>query len=206
MKRLLTFVLFLGMPLPSQAEGTGDGARRGIEALNPARTREAIAFGQHAEEAELRQYELRRERGWWANFDTPYLRVAQLARSARKENPNLSPADIGPEVSAEVAHVYAHARQEGSRHTAPPPNFDYIMIVRPGKGGPGETVLPLAIQSYVRRVPVSKDFEGPTQIARSVKAAFPLAALVPGAVLKIVFEGGSTESVPFTAEMIAKAR
>src|SRR5207344_606330 len=62
--------------------------------LSPERTREAIQWGLAAPETELAQYELKTERTWLINFDTPFLRVAQLARAMKIQNTPLTADDL----------------------------------------------------------------------------------------------------------------
>ncbi len=174
--------------------------------LTPERVREAIQWGVSAPESDLAQYEMKTERTWLVNFDTPFLRVAQLARAMKIQNTPLTEADVSPRTTADEVHIYAHARPEGSTvrgHALP--NIEHVLIVRPREEG-AEPVPPLSVQSFVRRVPMGDDWSGPTRISRSVKAIFPLPALAAGNEVRLIFEGGEMQSVRITPEMLARVR
>jgi hypothetical protein len=57
----------------------------------------------------------------------------------------------------------------------------------------------------VRRVPIDAD-AGPTRIARSVKAVFPLGALAAGNEVRLTFENGTFQTVAITPEALARVR
>lgn len=173
--------------------------------MGPERIRAALAWGFSAPETDLEQYDLRTDRTWLVNFDTPFLRVAQFSRAMKIQNLPVSEADVSPKLAGPEVHVYAHARMDvsGSR---PLPNIDYVVIVRPRPGGLADTVLPTFVQSFVRRVPADEDFMGPTRIARSVKAVFPLRALAAGNEVRLTFEGGAVQSVPITPAVLARVK
>ncbi len=175
-----------------------------VAEMSSDRVREALAWGLRAPESELDQYELRTDRSWLVNFDTPFLRVAQLSRAMKIQNSPASEADVSPKVAAPEMHVYAHARMDtGGR---PLPNIDYVVILRPRAGAAAETILPSSVQSFVRRVPTDAEFTGSTRIARSVKAVFPLRALAVGNTLRLTFEGGAAETVAITPELLVRVR
>lgn len=174
--------------------------------LSPERVREAIQWGLSAPEPDLAQYEMKTDRTWLVNFDTPFLRVAQLSRAMKIQNTPVTEADVSPKTAAEEVHIYAHARPgaAGTRAHALP-NIDYMFIVRP-RQDTTDTIQPLSLQSFVRRVPMGEDWSGPTRISRSVKAVFPLQALAPGNDVRLVFEGGQVQSVRITADMLTRVR
>jgi hypothetical protein len=176
--------------------------------LSPERVREAIQWGLAAPEPELAQYEMKTDRTWLVNFDTPFLRVAQLARSMKVQNTPFTAEDVPPRTTADEVHVYAHARPEGATQRGPSlPNIEHVLIVRTREDGAGtEPLSPLSVQSFVRRVPMGDDWSGPTRIARSVKAVFPLHVLAPGNDVRLVFESGETQTVRITAEMLSRVR
>ena len=180
----------------------------GLGEMTPERVRQAIGWGLSAPERDLEQYEIRADRTWVLNFDTPFLRVAQYSRAMKIQNQPISEADVSPKLVADELHVYAHAKLDNS--SAPSqglPNIDYIVILKPSPGGAAETILPLSVLSFVRRVPPTEaDPWGPTKIARSVKAVFPLSALAAGNEVRILFEGGLMQSVTMDPSLIARVR
>lgn len=172
--------------------------------MSPERVREALAWGLRAPETELDQYQLRTDRSWLVNFDTPFLRVAQLSRAMKIQNAPASEADVSPKVAGPEVHVYAHARMDTGG--GPLPNIDYVVILHPRPGAELETILPSSVQSFVRRVPTDADFMGSTRIARSLKAVFPLRALAAGNSVRITFEGGTAQTILITPELLARVR
>jgi hypothetical protein len=164
--------------------------------------RRALRHGLEAPEAALAQYELKLERNWLVNFDTPFLRVAQYARSMKIQNVLVSDADVPPKLVTAEVHFYAHARYDAQ---GPLPNIEYMIVTRQRGDGPAETVMPLSLQAFVRRVP-HEDGDGRTRVARSVRAAFPLHVLAPGYAVRLSFEGGTLESVPITEVALTRVR
>lgn len=179
-----------------------------VRGMSAERIREAITWGETAPEGALEQYDLHHGRSFVVNFDTPFLRVAQLARAMKTQNGSLEGADLSPKVTAEALNLYVHANYEpGAGGADSSPEVEYVTISRPGPGdAPALTVLPLAFQSYVRRVPTPADYEGPTRLARSVKAVFPLSALSPDAQVKIRFHGGSSQILKLDPAFLAHVR
>ncbi len=175
----------------------------GATAMTPDRLHEALEWGLNAPETDLEQYPLRTERTWLINFDTPFLRVAQFARAMKIQNTPATDADVSPKLAGQELHVYAHARVGTGGGTLP--NIDYVVILRARAGGASETILPTSVQSYVRRVPIDAD-AGPTRIARSVKAVFPLGALAAGNEVRLTFENGTFQTVAITPEALARVR
>jgi hypothetical protein len=176
-------------------------AEPGIE-MSPERVREAIEFGKTGSEKDLGQYPLHTEDSWLANFDTPFLRIAQLALALRKEDKQLTEDEIPADFALPQVHVYVHAKDDRDRA---PRNVSYVALIEPGQSGHVDNVVsPLASVSYVRRVPVSEG--GLARIAHSVKATFPLRLFVPGNKIRVSFEGDGTETVVLTAEMLTGVR
>ena len=176
-----------------------------LAAMTPDHVREALQWGLAAAESDLDQYELRTDRTWLVNFDTPFLRVAQFSRAMKIQSTPVTEADVSPKLASPEFHLYAHARADlagGGRL----PNIDYVVIQRPRPAGPSETILPSSVQSYVRRVPVDADYMGPTRVARSVKASFPLRALAAGNEVRLMFEGGASHTFTMTPEVLARVR
>lgn len=174
-----------------------------IGEMGPQRIREAIDWGVSAPESDLEQYPMRTDRTWLVNFDTPFLRVARFSRAMKIQNLPVSEADVSPKLASGEFHLFAHARVDGGGGVLP--NIDYAVIVRPRPGETPETILPSAVQSYLRRVPVAAD-SGPTRIARSIKASFPLRALAAGNEVRLTFEGGGRETITITPDMVARVR
>lgn len=181
------------------------GLAYAVDGLSPDRVREAIQWGLMAPESDLAQYEIKTDRTWLVNFDTPFLRVAQLSRAMKIQNTPVSEADVSPKAVADEVHVYAHARPEGSGGRVSLPNIEYMFIVRRLRDGT-ETIQPTSLQSFLRRVPMGEDWNGPARIARSVKAVFPLRALVAGNEVRLVFEGGEVQAVTITVDMLTRVR
>jgi len=173
--------------------------------LSPEQVREAIRWGLSAPEPALAQYEMKTERTWLVNFDTPFLRVAQLSRAMKIQNTPVTEADVSPKTAADEVHIYAHARPEGVTGRVTLPNIEHLFIVRTREGA-SEPIQPSSVQSFVRRVPMGDDWSGPTRIARSVKAIFPRQAFAPGNEVRLVFEGGEVQSVRITEDMLARVR
>jgi hypothetical protein len=175
-----------------------------VQDMTPERIREALEWGVSASETELSQYDLRTDKTWLVNFDTPFLRVAQFSRAMKIQNSPATEGDVSPKLAAPEVHLYAHARQTAGG--GPLPNIEYVMVVRPRPDGAAENLLPTSLQSFVRRVPRDEDVGGPTRIARSVKASFPMRALAAGNEVRLTFEGGIVQSIPITAEALGRVR
>jgi hypothetical protein len=175
-----------------------------VRGMSEERIREAIAFGRSAA-TELEQYDLVRERAYLVNFDTPFLRVAQLARALQAQNSALLEDAVSPKVTAAVVNLYVHPRYAEGQVEAYP-EVEQVVISRTRDGQPPQLVMPVSFQSYVRRVPVAADYDGPTRLARSVKAVFPVDALSAGAELRIRFLGGATQVVRLAPEFLSGVR
>jgi hypothetical protein len=171
--------------------------------MTPDRMHEALEWGLSAPETDLEQYPLRTERTWLINFDTPFLRVAQFSRAMKIQNTPATDSDVSPKLAGQELHVYAHARVGAGGGALP--NIDYVVILHPRAGGASETILPTSVQSFVRRVPADAD-AGPTRIARSVKAIFPIGALAAGNEVRLTFENGTFQTATITSEALARVR
>lgn len=166
--------------------------------------REAIAFGEIAV-GELEAYDLIRRPAFVVNCDTPFLRVARLARSVKAQNGSLSEADLPSASTAEVVHVYVHARYEaGSPKEFP--EVEQVVLAKPNPDGTTRFLMPSSYQSFLRRVPVADDYEGPTRLARSAMIVFPLHAFSAGTELRIRFQGGYTEALKLDEARLAQVR
>lgn len=170
----------------------------------PDNVRAAIEWGRVASEAELAQYELKTAESWRVDFDTPFLRVAQLAGAMARRGEVLLESDVPERLLADEVHVYVHARQaQGSPGALP--NFEYVMLTRRTEDGRTETVLPKALDRFVRQVPIP-GYYGPARVAQSVRASFPSDALVPGGELRVVLHGGGIETILIEPAALARAR
>jgi hypothetical protein len=178
-------------------------ADSGKNLLAPERVRAAMEWGRSASEDDLRQYEIKTAADWRADFDTAYLRVAQLAGTSQRHAKELAPSDIPDSYLADEVHVYVHARQDNP--TAPLPSFEYLMLARPAAQGRMELVLPTSFERFVRQVPIP-GYYGPARLAHSVRAAFPSTALVAGSELRIVMQGGAIMSTTIEAKQLARVR
>ena len=90
------FALVLAVPVPQ-------GELVKVAPLSPEQVREAVRWG--ASESELPQYLLKQAPTWTVNFDTPFLRVAQLARAFKKQGRQIAERHVPPGVIEPDAHV-----------------------------------------------------------------------------------------------------
>ncbi len=172
-------------------------------ALSPERVKAAIEFGRGAPDEQLRQYRLADSEAWEVNFDTPFLRVAQLAAALRKEGKPLLLEEVPDRLVRDEVNVYVHARYgEGSAV----PNVEFVSVMRPGADGRPELVPSRSVDRYVRQVPREPGYYGPARVAGSVRAAFPASAFVPGAQLRILFADRSVQIVTLDVARLANVR
>jgi hypothetical protein len=172
--------------------------------MGAERIREAIAFGERAA-GDLEAYDLLRRRAYVVNCDTPFLRVARLARSVKTQNGSLNEADLPSASTAEVVHVYVHARYEAGSPEAFP-EVEQVLLAKLNPDGTTRFVMPSSYQTFLRRVPVADDYEGPTRLARSAMVVFPLHAFSAGMELRIRFQGGYTEALKLDEARLAQLR
>ena len=177
-----------------------------VRGMNAEKIREAIAWGESAPDGALEQYDLHQDRSYVVNCDTPFLRVAQLARAMKNQNSPLDAAGVSPATSSETLTVYVHARFDPAAPAEDLPEVEYVSISRPRQGDVAQVVAPTAFQSFLRRVPVSADYDGPARLAHSAKAVFPLSALSTESQLKIRFHGGATQVVKLDPAILARVR
>jgi hypothetical protein len=187
---------------------TATGARADVvRGMSAEKIKEAIAWGESAPEGALEQYDLHQERSFEVNCDTPFLRVAQLARAMKNQNTALDAADVSPKTTSETVTVYVHARFDPTARVEDFPEVEYVTISRPGPSdAPPQVVTPTAFQSFLRRVPTAADYDGPARLAHSAKAVFPLSALCTESLLKIRFHGGATQVVKLDPALLARVR
>ena len=178
-----------------------------VRSMNPERIHEAIQWGLVASDAELGQYDAHTESTWLVNFDTPFLRVAQLAHALKLQNLPVSDSDIPKNLTDDALHFYVHARLDPREAKGSLPNIEYVILTRPGRAdGPVVIVQPTSLQSFVRRVPVWDEYEGPTRVAKSVKATFPLSALGPDSQIRVTFQDGRAQTVKLDPQLFAHLR
>ena len=179
-----------------------------VHGMGAEKIREAIAWGESAPEAALDQYDLHQERSFVVNFDTPFLRVAQLARAMKIQNAPIDPGDVSPKTTADTLTIYVHARFDpAARAEDSFPEVEYLSISRPGPGdAPAQVIAPTSFQTYLRRVPTSPDYDGPARLSHSAKGVFPLSALTSEGQLKIRFHGGATQVIKLDPTLLARVR
>jgi hypothetical protein len=172
--------------------------------MTPQRVSEAIDYGRNGSEALLAQYPLHSEESWHANFDTPFLRIAQLSAALRRAEKPMAASDVPSGYATGQVHVYVHAKDTGARA---PRSVARVSLVEPGREGHVENVIPpVYSSSYVRRVPLPEASASPARIARSVKAVFPIRLFVPGNKVRITFDDGASETVALDAKLFAGVR
>jgi hypothetical protein len=172
--------------------------------MTPERIREAIDYGRSNGEANLAQYPLHSEESWHANFDTPFLRIAQLSAALRRADKPMGESDVPSGFATGQVHVYVHAKDTGTRS---PRSVGRVSLVEPGREGHVENVMPPVYSStYVRRVPLPEASASPARIARSVKAVFPIRLFLPGNKLRVTFDDGTSETVALEAKLFASVR
>lgn len=173
-------------------------------ALSAELVREALAFGESGV-GELEAYDLLRRRAFVVNCDTPFLRVARLARTAKAQGGALTESDLPSASVAEVVNVYVHARYDaGSPEEFP--EVEQVVLAQANPDATTRFVMPSSYQSFLRRVPVAADYEGPTRLARSALIVFPLHAFTAGMELRIRFQGGYVESLKLDEALLTQVR
>ncbi len=177
-------------------------------ALSPERTKAAFAWGLTAPEKDLAQYELHSDVSWLVNFDTPWLRVAQFARASKIQGQNATESDIPKAIEAPEIQVYAHAKLDAAADKSGLrlPDINYLSVLRLRKDRPDETILPLSVQTFIRRVPQDDVFATRTRIARSARASFPVEAFSAGNRLRIIFDGGAIVTIPISEALLTSIR
>ena len=191
------------MPLAALAALAVLAAPSGPGTVPPERVKAAVEFGRSAPDEQLKQYRLADSEGFEVNFDTPFLRVAQLAAALRKEGKPLPLDEVPERLVRDEVNVYVHARH---REGVELPNVEYVSVMRPGADGRPELVPSRSVDRYVRQVPREPGYFGPARVAGSVRAAFPSSAFVPGAQLRILFADRSLQTVTLDAARLANVR
>ena len=182
------------------ATGAG-GARAKPSKLSPEQVRDAIRWGSTANDADLQQYLIKVAPTWTANFDTPFLRVAQLARAWKKMKRQLQESHVPPGAIEPVVHVYALALlQPGVTENVK--SLRHVTIRVPGAH---DSIQPIFVRTNLNRARKPKDFS-PAKIAKSVEAVFSTRDFAAGNELRLEFEGGDSERLAITPEMLATAR
>jgi hypothetical protein len=166
--------------------------------------REAISWGESAPPEWLDQYDLVRDRKVVVNFDTPFLRVAQLARAMKDLSGSLEETRVSPRIAAEVVHVYVHPRLDSEASAELVPQIESVVITRPDpNGGPAQVVRPSSQQAQVRPGTGAPD---DARAARTLKATFPLSVFGPDAQIEIRFRSGETQLVPLDPALLARIK
>jgi hypothetical protein len=201
-------LLAFGAVLVAAAATGGEGAAPAapVKSSKPPRlsvdqVREAIQWGATATDNELQQYVLKTEPTWMVNFDTPYLRVAQLSHAWKKQGRRIKDTDVPPGVIEPQVHVYALARQQPGV-TEKVKSLRHLTIRTPGAH---EWVQPSSVQTNLSRTRNRNDFS-PAKIARSVQASFSVRDFSAGNELRVEFEDGTSERVVLSRDILAKAR
>jgi len=161
------------------------------EPLAPERVRAALDRGRKAQDDLA--YVLKVQPTWTISFDTPFLRVAQLAYQWTKHGREIKESDIPASLIAPEVHVYAQAVQQPGV-TEAPRNIQHLVIRKPGST---ESVPPLSIQTNLNRARTRSDIQ-PAKIAQSAEAVFAQAEFKPGNELRIQFGDDTWETVVLT--------
>jgi hypothetical protein len=199
MQVLLAFGAFLAAAAATGGEGAPKSSKP--SRLSVEQVREAIQWGASATDNALEQYVLRTEPTWTVNFDTPFLRVAQLSRAWKKQGRQIKDTDVPLGVIQPEVHVYALARQQPGV-TERVKSLRHLTIRTPGAN---DSVQPSSVRTNLSRARNRKDFS-PAKIARSVQAVFSVRDFAPGNELRVEFEDGTSERVAITRDLLAKAR
>ena len=170
--------------------------------LPPSEIEEAIRWGRRASPAEVEQYVLKVAPTWTVNFDTPFLRVAQMAYDWKRRERELKPGDIPASVLSPHVHVYALALQQPGVHEKVR-NIQHVTLRRPGST---DTIQPVALRTNVNRARGRGDFGAPAGLARSVEASFSRRDFVAGHVVRVEFQDGKHELVEITSSAMSRAR
>jgi len=169
--------------------------------LSPERLQEAIDWGHAASDHEVQQYLLKVAPAWTLNFDTPFLRVAQMARAWAKRGRQLKLGDVPDSIVKPEVYVYALALQQPTA-TIEVKSITDVVIRKPGAM---ESVSPIQSRSNLNRARGRNDFR-PAKIARSVEATFASRDFAVGNEIRISFEDGSHDTVVLTRAALAAVR
>jgi hypothetical protein len=198
--RTLRAALFAIVLSSAGAAHAREGVLRGSSRLSPEEVEEAIAWGQKASRKDLEQYVIKIAPTWTLNFDTPFLRIAQLAHAWKQKELELHPGDVSASMSADDVHIYALAIQQPGV-TEVPENVNHVTMARPGGI---ELIQPKSVSTNLNRARRRDDYKGVAKISQSVTAVFSKSDLVAGNEIRILFEGGGRDSVKVTKEMVAR--
>jgi hypothetical protein len=169
--------------------------------LTDLEVREAVMWGRNARLSELQQYPITVAPTWTLNFDTPFLRVAQLSNQWKQRGRTISERDVPPGVLQTGVNLYALAIQQPNT-TEAAKSIRHVTIRRPGGL---EVVQPSSVRTNVTRARMRNDFR-PAGIAQSVHAVFAPQDLAVGNQIRIEFRDGGYDSVTLTREMLAHVR
>jgi hypothetical protein len=178
------------------------GVLKGTGKLSSEEVKSAITWGRGAARKDLEQYELKVAPNWTVNFDTPFLRVAQMAHAWKQNDMMLSEGDVPAPMLENDVHLYALAvQQPGATGTLR--SVQHVTMVRPGGI---ELIQPKRLSTNLNRARRRDDYAGVAKIAQSVTAVFAVRDFLPGNEIRILFEGGERETLILTKAMLAGRR
>jgi hypothetical protein len=178
------------------------GILKGTGRLSSADVQQAITWGRSATRKDLEQYVLKVAPTWTLNFDTPFLRVAQVAHAWKQNDMMLSEGDVPAAMLQNDVHVYALALQQPGT-VGDVRSIQHITMARPGGI---ELIQPKSVSTNLNRTRRRDDYKSIARIAQSVTAVFSMSEFQPGNELRILFDGGGRESLTLTKAMFAGKR
>jgi hypothetical protein len=178
-----------------------DGMLKGSGRLSSAEVQQAIQWGRSADRKSLEQYELKVSPNWTLNFDTPFLRVAQVAHAWKQNDMLLEEGDVPTPMLQNDVHLYALALQQPGT-SGDVQSVQHVTMARPGGT---ELIQPKRVSTNLNRARRRDDFRA-AKIAQSVTAVFSVRDFQPGNEIRILFEGGDRESLTLTKAMLAGRR
>ena len=116
--------------------------------LADADVREALEWGRRARPIELQQYIIKVAPTWTLNFDTPFLRVAQLSSQWKRLGRSITERDVPPGVIEPNLNVYALAVLQPTATEAMPLSIRHVTIRKPGAL---EVIQPLSLETNINR-------------------------------------------------------
>jgi len=152
-----------------------------VTEMTPERIREAIADKKTAGCYTLKK--------GYACFTTPYSRVVQAARSAKREYQPFTENDVTPEMVAPVVEVLAFPQPSfviGSGRVGPPIDVKAVVVMPKGSKDREAALLPTATADLDSRY---QNLMGAKWDARGVVARFPLFALTESHEVRVVYDG-----------------
>jgi hypothetical protein len=188
MTRYLCFSILLVLFLAACETGA---AQQAIVTMTPESVDEAtrLAADEKATARLLDAYVVQTRAGWGngpliGSFSTPFARVVQVARVARKKGRALAAADLTPDLITPELHVIALA-QPAATDDGMVATVLSVVVGRRGSKGPADVIQPLKTTELTAQYQnlVGTNFKG-----TGVVAVFPLSALVPDSEIRVVFD------------------